>query len=181
MDDQNLEPRRAAVALVVSPGLPGDKSGDELLLVRRAEYPGDPWSGHIALPGGGVEPVDGSLEDTARRETFEETGIDLGSSDCFAVLPPVAPMSRAAPAITVAPFVFRYAGDRRIFLSDEIVEAWWVPVAEFARPDAWQVATVTVAGGTRLAVRAFRLHGHILWGLTERVLDEFLTLLRTQS
>ena len=41
--------RRAAVALILRD--PGDASL-EFLLIKRADYEGDPWSGHVALPGG---------------------------------------------------------------------------------------------------------------------------------
>ena len=67
--------RRAAVALVLRG--PGDASGDgaegpiELLFVKRAEWEGDPWSGHVAFPGGRHEPQDETLWDTAARETHE--------------------------------------------------------------------------------------------------------------
>ena len=165
--------RKAAVALVVRSCDPG---GDELLVLRRATFAGDPWSGHLALPGGGAEPSDGSLEATARRETLEETGIDLAGSKCLCQLGTVAPQSAGAPLVSVAPFVFRYRGDSPVRLSAEIVEAWWVPVAEFERSDAWATVPVTIGAGRRLEARAFQLHGYPLWGLTERVLAEFLAL-----
>src|ERR1700681_2360724 len=66
--------RKAAVALIFRLG---DSDVLELLFIKRAEYEGDPWSGQIAFPGGRVEPRDASLEETAIRETREETGIDL--------------------------------------------------------------------------------------------------------
>ncbi|MEO7104245.1 MAG: CoA pyrophosphatase [Gemmatimonadaceae bacterium] len=162
--------RKAAVAVVVRPG----DLGDELLVVRRATYPGDPWSGHIALPGGGAESTDGSLEATARRETLEETGIDLFGSDCLCELDTVAPQSIGAPLVSVAPFVFRYRGDKSLRLSTEIVEAWWVSVAEFERADAWSTVPIAIGDGRPLHVRAFQMHGYPLWGLTGRILDEFL-------
>lgn len=165
-----MSARRAAVGVVVAPG----HSGEELLVVRRASFPGDPWSGHIALPGGGVEPSDASLEATARRETLEETGIDLRGSLCTAALEPVTPRSRGAPLVSVSPFVFRYSGDKLVTLSPEIVEAWWVPVKEFERADAWQMTTIVTADGLTFEARAFQMRGHPLWGLTERILDEFL-------
>src|ERR1700680_3050243 len=64
---------RAAVALVLRQGA----RGLEILLIKRAEHMDDPWSGHVALPGGREEPADASLQETAVRETLEETGIDL--------------------------------------------------------------------------------------------------------
>ncbi len=169
--------RNAAVAVVVRPG----ESGDELLVLRRATYPGDPWSGHIALPGGSAESSDSSLEATARRETLEETGIDLSGSECLCELDAVAPQSVAAPLVSVAPFVFRYSGDKSVRLSIEIVEAWWIAVAEFERAEAWSTVPVATPDGRRLQVRAFQMHGYPLWGLTERILDEFLAFQRHLS
>src|SRR5215208_5556775 len=55
-------PRRAAVAIVLR------NAGDgviELLLIKRSEREDDPWSGHIALPGGRHDPTDATLQDTA--------------------------------------------------------------------------------------------------------------------
>jgi len=66
--------RQAAVALLLRER---DSRGLEILVIRRAENEHDPWSGHMALPGGGYEPGDHSVYDTARRETLEEIGIDL--------------------------------------------------------------------------------------------------------
>jgi len=165
--------RKAAVAVVVRPG----DHGDELLVLRRATFPGDPWSGHIALPGGGAEPSDVSLEATARRETLEETGIDLAGSECLCELGMVAPQSLGAPLVSVAPFVFRYDGNSHVTLSSEIVEAWWVAVADLERADAWSTVPVVVGDGRRLQVRAFQMHGYPLWGLTERIVEEFLEFL----
>lgn len=162
--------RRAAVAVVVANGA----SGDEILVVRRATVAGDPWSGHIALPGGGSETGDASLEATARRETLEETGIDLSRSECVAALTVVGPRSTGAPSISVAPFVFRYSGDKHVTMSEEIVQTWWIPVSELQRADAWRTVSVPVREDAMIEARGFELQGHFLWGLTERILDEFL-------
>ena len=47
-----------------------------LLFIERAAHPTDPWSGHIAFPGGTAEPDDPDLKYTAERETREELGLD---------------------------------------------------------------------------------------------------------
>jgi 8-oxo-dGTP pyrophosphatase MutT (NUDIX family) len=164
--------RQAAVAVVLAAG----EAGDEILVIRRATAADDPWSGHIALPGGRSEPQDPSLEATARRETLEETGIDLAGSDCVAALSPVTPLSMPVPSVSVAPFVFRYHGDKSVRLSREVVEAWWLPVAEIRAPDAWQATGVALRDGSVIDVRGFQMRGHVLWGLTARILEEFLEL-----
>src|SRR5512147_1311947 len=65
--------RQAAVAILLA-----ERDGDaHALLIQRAERPGDPWSGHMAFPGGHREPHEHDLFLTAARETFEEVGIDL--------------------------------------------------------------------------------------------------------
>src|SRR5690625_6670442 len=64
----------AAVRIVLRP-----REGLVLLLIKRAVYEGDPWSGHMALPGGRRGPEDESLLVTARRETREETSVAVPS------------------------------------------------------------------------------------------------------
>src|SRR5687768_2605338 len=75
--EHDPEARPAAVALVLRAV---EMKGLELLFIRRAEYADDPWSGQVAFPGGRHESGDESLERTAIRETWEETGIDLAAS-----------------------------------------------------------------------------------------------------
>ena len=66
----------AAVAMVLREG----PQGVEALFIERARRDGDPWSGQMAFPGGRWETVDGSLRETAARETFEELSVDLSDS-----------------------------------------------------------------------------------------------------
>jgi 8-oxo-dGTP pyrophosphatase MutT (NUDIX family) len=69
----DLTGRRAAVAAVLSPGT----SEADLLFILRATRPRDPWSGHVAFPGGRMEPGDPDAFHAALRETREELGLDL--------------------------------------------------------------------------------------------------------
>ena len=64
--------RRAAVALLLR------ERGEtlQILVIKRAEKANDPWSGHMALPGGGWEPGDKDVYDTPTRETPGEIGVE---------------------------------------------------------------------------------------------------------
>ena len=92
--------RRAAVALILRDGA----AGIELLFIRRAEHPMDPWSGQMAFPGGRAEPGDRDLEATAIRETLEEIGLDLGEAERLGALDEVRAMARMRPMnLTIQP------------------------------------------------------------------------------
>src|SRR5690606_3192420 len=133
-------PRRAAVAVVLSDG-PGALS---VLLVRRSEREGDPWSGHMALPGGLAQTGDPDLLHTARRETLEEVGIDLREAELLGGLNDISPMRSSE--LAVRPFVFWLARPTSITLSREIAEALWVPLGHFAEPGRRTSHDVEVRG-----------------------------------
>lgn len=171
--------RRAAVALIFR--LAEDDDAVELLLIKRAEYPGDPWSGQIAFPGGREEPADGSLAATAIRETREETGIDLDNDGMIlGTLDDLRPLRAGLPAIAVRPFVVILDAREPLELSAEVALAFWVPFGELARTDSWQSDTV-FARGVQINARVFRHHDHVVWGMTERIMTQLLTLLESRA
>src|SRR5687767_10801396 len=96
---------RAAVAVILRDA----PSGIEMLFIRRAEHPEDPWSGHMAYPGGRAEAHDPDLQATAMRETLEEIGIDLArSAQLLGALDDIRAMARGVPVdLAITPFVFR--------------------------------------------------------------------------
>ena len=81
--------------------------GLDLLLIQRTEHPADPWSGHVAFPGGRADPDDVSLVATAIRETREEVGIDLGGAEHIGALDEIQAVGRMrAMGLSIAPHVF---------------------------------------------------------------------------
>src|ERR1700693_755663 len=101
--DKEESGRRAAVALIFRAGEGG---GPELLFIKRAEYPADPWSGQVAFPGGREEAGDANLAATAIRETREETGIDLRrDGTVIGMLDDLRPQTTRLPDIIVRPYV----------------------------------------------------------------------------
>ncbi len=160
-------PRRAAVALLLSE----QQSELAVLLVRRAERAGDPWSGHMALPGGHFHPEDGDLLVTARRETHEEVGLDLSRAELLGSLDDITPMRSSA--LAVRPFVFWLSEPVTLGLSPEVAETLWVPLSQLAAGSLRQVREVEVQS-TRLSVPAYVIEDRIVWGMTFRLLEDFL-------
>lgn len=161
---------RAAVVAVLRKREP---VGLELLLIKRAEQDGDPWSGHVALPGGREEAGDVSLEATAVRETREEIGLDLERDGrILGALDELSPRTMPVP-ITVRPYVAVVHRDVPLVLSDEVAAAFWVPVTALAAPGARKDSVVTVRGVERV-VPSFRHEEYVVWGMTERILRELL-------
>ena len=168
--------RLAAIVLVLRPN---DADGEpELLLIKRAEAEQDPWSGHIACPGGRMDPGDRDFEHTAIRETWEETGIELGSQGrILGTLDDMSPRSPTLPPLIIRPFVAVVQRDVTIVESPEVAEAFWVPLAAVRETAAWGKAFVSVRGVGDLEEEVFRHGEHTIWGLTHRALRQFLELL----
>jgi 8-oxo-dGTP pyrophosphatase MutT (NUDIX family) len=166
--------RLAAVALVLREG----SGAPELLVIKRSEAEHDHWSGHLALPGGRVEAEDESLLATAARETFEEVGLDLGAGgEAVARLGTVTPQSPYAPRVSVTPFVFvAPPGPKELMLNGEVAAAFWVPVDELKKGGRSAVFRMVFAGVEREWPAYPSQHGPI-WGITERILTEFLSLI----
>ena len=167
-------PRRAAVAIVLRDAGDGQL---ELLLIKRSERDGDPWSGQIALPGGRHDPTDATLQDTAVRETHEETGIDLTRDGIvLGTLDELRPRTPVLPPIIVTPFVSVVRADVAIETSDEVAIAFWVSLASLADPSVAVESSVTARGAT-WRVPSYLLGEHIVWGMTERILRNLLALI----
>lgn len=165
------QPRRAAVALVLAPATPATSSPASVLLLRRSEREGDPWSGHMALPGGHAHPDDTDLLHTARRETLEEVGIDLQAAEFLGRLDDVSPMRSSDMA--VRPFVFWAHAQQNVTLSSEVAEVLWVPLDALASDALRSTRDVEVRGST-LHVPAYVIDERVVWGMTYHLLERFL-------
>ena len=164
--------RWAAVAVVLVP------SPDAVLLIRRAERAGDPWSGHVALPGGRRDPEDADLVATAIRETREEVGLPLTRKDLLGGLDDVIPRVPVLPPIAVRPFVFALAQRPPLVPNPEVAAVRWIPLDHLLHPETYHSARLEIRGKPR-DVPAYRLIDEaIVWGMTERILTSLLDHLR---
>jgi 8-oxo-dGTP pyrophosphatase MutT (NUDIX family) len=188
------DPARAAVAIILTtrPQATGHRPQDlpshesrvtrhelEVLLILRATRDGDPWSGQVALPGGRSDPTDATLQDTAIRETLEETGIDLGASGVIlGALDELRPRTPVLPPIIVTPFVAVAPYDSPLTGSTEVAEAFWVPWSTFADPDLVEENMVHVRGD-EWRVSSYAIGSRIVWGMTERMLRQLAVRIRS--
>jgi 8-oxo-dGTP pyrophosphatase MutT (NUDIX family) len=160
----------AAVALIVRPG-----PTLELLLIRRAELEGDPWSGHVALPGGRRDPGDGSLLDTAFREAEEEVGVPLRRVGSFlGALDEITPSTPLLPPVVIAPFVLAVPPATRAHPAPrEVQAALWVPVDALREASALSEIMVELPDGAG-RFPSLVYGDFVIWGLTFRILAQFL-------
>jgi 8-oxo-dGTP pyrophosphatase MutT (NUDIX family) len=161
----------AAVAAVLVP------SPDAVLLIRRADRAGDPWSGHMALPGGRREPHDEDLVATVVRETFEEVGLRLDRADLLGGLDDVVPRTPVLPPIAVRPFVFALTERPALTPNPEVAAVRWVLLDHLLHPETYHSARLEIRGEPR-EFPAYRVDESIVWGMTERILTGLLVQLR---
>jgi 8-oxo-dGTP pyrophosphatase MutT (NUDIX family) len=173
-----FEGRHAAVAAILREPAPG--AGVELLLIKRAEHPDDPWSGHMALPGGRHDEGDGSLVATAVREAREEVGLDLAAHGALlGRLEPVEAVARGRRVgLTITPFVFALRAPSPIrFDEREVAEAFWAPLAPLALGEAAGTYPYQHEGES-YDLPCLRVGERVVWGLTYRMLQLFFEALR---
>jgi 8-oxo-dGTP pyrophosphatase MutT (NUDIX family) len=159
--------RRAAVAMV----LHEVPAGLDFLFIERARRVGDPWSGHMAFPGGRVDRTDRDERAAAERETLEEVGLDLRDAEPLGRLDDLHAGVRLVAPLVLSAFVYRIDPRPPLALNHEVREALWVPVdvlLDPARHVGWRY------GPTRLpGVCVGEPDRHVVWGLTHQLLDAF--------
>lgn len=146
-------------------------AGTHLLFTKRAEGLGE-HPGQMSFPGGGREPEDGTLWETALREAEEEISLRPGEADRVGRLDDIQTVSH----YSVRPFVARvpdraYDPDER-----EVAEIAVLPVAEFLDPDIYESEFRSHPQFDEVRVHYFHVGGYTVWGATARILVQLLEL-----
>ena len=162
--------RQAAVAII----LRERESGSDILFIQRANKPGDPWSGHMAFPGGHLDPDDEDLQAAAVRETWEEIGLDLGAGNYLGAVDQQRAMPRARQLnMLIAPHVFEVTGNPTFTINYEVAEVVWTPLEPLISGERHDTESKPMAGKPTI-FNGYRLEqGHFVWGLTYRMLQSF--------
>ncbi len=162
----------AAVLLLIYP-----RHGTECILLTERSTTVEHHKGQISFPGGGVDESDGSAEETALRETFEEVGIppdgieilgrldDVRTGTEFLVTPVVGLLDEAPHGFTPSPF--------------EVAEVLEVPLAHLLNPDNF-IEEHRERDGVAFVSPAYDFEGRRIWGVTARILTRLLELLRSE-
>lgn len=166
-------PRQAAVAAILR-AVEGDT---EVLLIRRAERAGDPWSGHMAFPGGHREPIDVDLKATAIRETMEEVGLDLRDHDYLGQLDEIPATARGKSlGMVIAPFVFALRAEPVLKPNGEVAGLVWGRLGQMVRGEIDAIKELSYEGELR-RLPAFKVDDNIVWGMTHNMLRTLLDLI----
>ena len=166
---------RCGVVLLIAERGPGADATPALLIMRRAERAGDPWSGQVSFPGGRVQPDDADTRAAALRELSEETGLRPDAS--------FMPVGRLSDLLTrehgrhrpmvVTPYVYRVPRAPAVAPGAEAARLWWEPLATLVDPgrqrsQVWRVA------GLPLPFPAIEVGGARLWGLSLMMVKELV-------
>ena len=164
--------REAAVLALVR--MNGERA--ELLFIKRAVYGGDPWSGHIAFPGGRRDAADASLAQTALRETWEELSLDVAEVGALiGRVDDLAPRTPALPPIIIRPFIGVVPADVVLAPNAEVADTFWVSIDELLE-ESTRMQHQFERNGETVSFPAFRIRDHVIWGLTERIVTQLLPL-----
>jgi 8-oxo-dGTP pyrophosphatase MutT (NUDIX family) len=170
--------KRSAVAMILQV-----REGElHILMIKRAEREGDPWSGHMAFPGGRMDKTDANGYEVAVRETAEEVGLILGAEDeCIGRLSDLnARPHRGTFGMAVSPFVFRLDREVTFTPNHEVAEIVWVPL-EFLLDTDNREEMIWDYKGVRIPVPCYRYEGRRIWGLSLMMLDELLDLVEGKN
>ena len=165
---------QAAVAMVLREAGPVP----EVLFIERASHPGDPWSGHMAFPGGRVDPGDSDPRAAAERETLEEVGLALAAAEPLGRLDDLSGHQAAgADTLVISGFVYRTAGQLPLAPNHEVREAFWFPLPSLLEPTRFVERSVARAQSFRFpGILVGEPDRHVVWGLTYRFLESFFQI-----
>jgi len=163
----------AAVMMI----LKEEPEGSSMLFIKRPDNDSDPFSGHVAFPGGKMKGEDSDKLETAVRETREEIGIDITHSGrVLGELDDVNPNNPRARTYIVTPYVSILKEEVTFTPCDqEVEEVLWVPVYHLMDKKNFKLR-LRERDGVLREDYAYMYERYIIWGMTGRILRQFFTL-----
>jgi len=162
---------------------PGKGPRGHYLIIERSFRPDDPWSGHLALPGGRKENSDPNLWSTCLRELNEEVGLSLEREDktqsstapiLHLELPVVLARKSQKQRLPVQPF---WIGLQKSDLPHlnldplEVNRSFWIPHSQLAQNE--NVTFNKISPYNSLSYPCLPVDNRFLWGFTYEVFRLF--------
>ena len=175
--ERNGRPRAAVASIVREASGASPRAGRlELLFIERSRRFGDPWSGHMAFPGGRAGPEDAGSRHTAERETHEEIGLDLSRAEHLGRLETLEGRRASGSRLSVAAHVYLLSGSvPELELNYEVADVVWLSTAELVDPERYvdyryPAMPFKTFPGVRVGDG-----GRVIWGLTHRFLTDLFS------
>ncbi len=168
---QRTDAKLGAVLLLLYP----DSGQIHFPLILRPVYKGA-HSGQVALPGGKFEPGDKDLIYTALREAEEEVNIPAHKVETIGTL---TEMYIVASNFRVLP-VIGFVQEKPRFIPEikEVADIIETPLDWLLDDSRVGEKDIVVADKYKIRSPYFDIHGHMVWGATAMMLNEFITLLK---
>ncbi len=161
--------RHASVAIVLREGDPGP----DVLFIERTTRHGDPWSGHMAFPGGRMDDADPHAQAVAERETLEEVGLDLAGAEALGRIDDMQGQHAATNRLVVSAFAYYLEIPGPLSPQhSEVRDAFWFPLRSLRDPDLQVDYPMQKFGlGNYPGILVGEPGRHIVWGLTYRFIE----------
>lgn len=141
-----------------------------VLLTQRANYNG-PHGGQISFPGGKFEDIkDSDLQDTARRETFEEIHL---KPDYYEIIGKLSTLKIPISKICVQPYL-AFCSDisQANFDGYEVTDLYKIPISFLQNPE-----NIKWKNKDGLRYPYYDFNGKVIWGATAMILSELIEII----
>jgi 8-oxo-dGTP pyrophosphatase MutT (NUDIX family) len=164
-----VRPREAAVLVPIV-----DDGGELRLVLTRRTDSLSSHRGHVAFPGGRIDPEDDGFLGAALREAREEIGLDPSQVEVIGAIDDFPTVTNDT---TVTPVVARL-GKTPAYVPNphEVARVFEIPLAVLRRPESWEVYEVE-HGGVRWPMYSCLWDGETLWGLSAYITLHLLDLM----
>ena len=144
--------------------------------IRRSEYKGV-HSGQISFPGGQFEETDSSFDNTARRETEEEIGIQ---KDRIIILGQLSDLYIPPSNYIVKPFVGFVEREIRFVIDPaEVQKVIEIPLGAFFEKDIIKEKEfISSSSGKTKKAPYYEVNNVEIWGATAMIISELLEIIR---
>lgn len=147
---------------------------DHIVFIKRTETVSE-HKGQISFPGGTREKHDGTMLDTALRESHEEIGLKPGDVEVLGELDDEITTTSnfiVTPFAGMMPWPYQFVNNE--IEVDEIIE---VPMSALMKEGCLKPDT-EILNGKIVNSYAYHYEGRIIWGATARILKRFMEIYR---